>query len=84
MYIVQHTQEPHTLLNEAKSPCIIRVSPSPSSGHGGRTCSSFVNALFQCPAPEGPEPVYLAFESREERQQWMDTILTSSLGDLCL
>ena len=25
------------------------------------------------------EPVYLAFESREERQQWMDTILQAIL-----
>jgi len=35
------------------------------------------------------EPVYMAFESREERQQWMDTILQAILdlqvwGGLCL
>jgi len=42
------------LLNETHSLCIIRVSPSPSSGYGGRTCSSFVHASSQCPAPEGP------------------------------
>ena len=46
------------------SPCTIRVSPlplppsptspSPSSGHGGRTCSLFLHALSQCPAPEEP------------------------------